>query len=114
MSTEQSSESTQCFTSGLLDLRQDPAVQDLFVEEKGELLSRTISHFLSQWYHLGPNESNSESPALDSTSLPAAEELADPFPDGGYGWVCVLCSFAFHFFAIGSVVPSRLARSETT
>ena len=114
MSAEQSPESTQCFTSALFDLRQDPGVQDSSVEEKGELLSSTISHFLSQWNHLGPNESGSETPASDSTSLPAVEEVADPFPDGGYGWVCVLCSFAFHFFAIGSVDPSRLARSGTT
>lgn len=39
----------------------------------------------------------------DSAQQFVVEEPEEPCPDGGYGWVCVLCSFVFHFFAIGCV-----------
>lgn len=39
--------------------------------------------------------------AGESSQQFIVEEPEEPCPDGGYGWICVLCSFIFHFFAIG-------------
>lgn len=49
-----------------------------------------------------PNDNRVKDVESGSTSIfTAPQNDTDPFPDGGYGWVCVLCSFVYHFFAIG-------------
>ncbi|KII88067.1 hypothetical protein PLICRDRAFT_176807 [Plicaturopsis crispa FD-325 SS-3] len=49
-----------------------------------------------------PKDVRDKDADVESGSVSTAPQNdTDPFPDGGYGWVCVLCSFIYHFFAIG-------------
>ncbi|THU86596.1 MFS general substrate transporter [Dendrothele bispora CBS 962.96] len=46
-------------------------------------------------------ERNPHSPMVTDLTRNSRETGVESAPDGGYGWVCVFCSFVVHFFALG-------------
>ncbi|ESK83941.1 mfs monocarboxylate [Moniliophthora roreri MCA 2997] len=70
------------------DMLLPPGVEDRLSLTSQVDLSRTVSR---------QSAVPKASPSSSSINHTSANEGAD----GGYGWVCVLCSFVVHFFALG-------------